>query len=56
MRMGPSRRDQYVSWIVGIKFCNKDHEASEGVVAAPRSEGGNMRLRGHNAYQLSLLI
>ena len=34
----------------------KDCEASEGVVAAPRSEGGNMGTRGHDTCQLSFVV
>ena len=34
----------------------QDHEASEGVVETPRSGGGNMGTRGHNACHLSLLV
>ena len=34
----------------------KDHEVSEGVVATPRSGGGNMGMRGHDACQLSFPI
>ena len=34
----------------------KDRESSEGVVAAPKSRGGNMRTRGHDACQLSFLV
>ena len=34
----------------------KDREASEGVIAAPRSGGGNMGTRGHYTCQLSLLV
>ena len=34
----------------------QDFEASEGAMAAPRSGGGNMRVRGHNAYCLSFFI
>ena len=31
-------------------------KASQDVMAAPRSEGGNMRARGHDVYHLSFLI
>ena len=31
-------------------------EVGEGVVAAPRSVGGNMGTRGHDACHLSFLI
>ena len=34
----------------------QDYEASEVVVAIPWSGGGNMGMRGHDAYQLSFLI
>ena len=34
----------------------QDYEASEGAMAAPRSGEGNMGVRGHNAYRLSILI
>ena len=34
----------------------QDCEASEGVVAALRSGGGNMGTRGHDAFHLSFLI
>ena len=34
----------------------QDHEASEGVVATPRSGGGNMGARGHDAGYLSFLV
>ena len=34
----------------------QDHKASKGVVVASRSGGGNMTTRGHDVYQLSLLI
>ena len=42
IQMGPSKRDRYISWIVGIRFSTQDCEASEGVMAAPRSGRGNM--------------
>ena len=41
MRMVPSRRDLYVSWM-GLGFAKPDCKASEGVVATPWREGGNM--------------
>ena len=56
MQMGPSRRDRCVSWIAGIRFSKQDCEASEGVVVAPWSRGGNMGTRGYYACQLSLLV
>ena len=56
MQMEPSRRDQYISWIVGNRFCEQDREASEGVMVAPRSGEGNMGMRRHYTYQLSFLI
>ena len=31
----------------------QDHAASEGVVATPRSGGGNLGTRGHDAGHLS---
>ena len=34
----------------------QDCEASEGVVATPRSGRGNMGMRGHDACHLSFLI
>ena len=34
----------------------QDCEASKGVVATPRSGGGNMGMRGHNACHLSFPI
>ena len=34
----------------------QDHEASEGVMATPRSGGGNLGTRGHDAGHLSLLV
>ena len=34
----------------------QDYGASKGVVAAPRSGGGNMVTRGHDACHLSFLI
>ena len=34
----------------------QDCEASKGVMEAPRSVGGNMGTRGHNACHLSFLI
>ena len=34
----------------------QDREASEVVVVAPRSGGGNMRTQGHDACHLSFLI
>ena len=34
----------------------QDCEASEGVVAIPRSERGNMGTRGHDMCHLSFLI
>ena len=34
----------------------QDCEASEGVVVAPRSGGGNMGTRTHHECQLSLLV
>ena len=34
----------------------KDCEASEGVVAAPRSREGNMGMREHDTCQLSFLF
>ena len=34
----------------------QDCEASEGVVASPRSRGGNVGARGHNADHLSLIV
>ena len=34
----------------------QDRKASEGVVASPRSRGGNMGTLGHNACHLSFLI
>ena len=44
--MGPSWRDQCVSWIAEIRFCN------ESVVATPRSRGGNLGTRGHDVRHL----
>ena len=35
---------------------NTVREASKGVVAAPRSGGGNLGARGHDVYHLSFLI
>ena len=34
----------------------QDHEASKGVMAAPRSGGVNVGARGHDAGHLSLLV
>ena len=34
----------------------QDCEASKGVVVAPRSGGGNMGTRGHDACHLSFVI
>ena len=34
----------------------QDHEASEGVVATPRSGGSNMGTRGHDTGHLSFPI
>ena len=34
----------------------QDHEAREGVVAAPRSGEGNIGTQGHDACHLSFLI
>ena len=34
----------------------EDREASKGVVAAQRSEGGNMGAREHDVYHLSFFI
>ena len=34
----------------------QDRDAIKGVVATPRSGGGNMRAREHDAYHLSFLI
>ena len=34
----------------------QDHEASEGVVATPRSGRGNMGTRGHDASHISFPI
>ena len=56
MWMKPSRRDWYVSWMEGLGFVRQDCEASEGVVAAPRSGGGNMGMRRHCACQLSFFV
>ena len=56
MQMGPLRRDLCVLWIVGIRFCEQDCEASKCVVVALRSGGGNMGKRGHDAFHLSFLI
>ena len=42
MQLGPSRRDLCVLWIAESRFCTQDREASKGVVATPRSGGGNM--------------
>ena len=46
MLMEYLRKDRYVSWIAEIRFC----EASKGIVAAPRSGGGNMGTRRHYTY------
>ena len=54
--MRPSRRDRCVSWIARIRFETQDREVSEGVVATPRSGGGDMGTRGHNACQLSFPV
>ena len=40
----------------GLGFATQDCEAREGVVAAPRSRGGNMGTQGHDVCQLSFLI
>ena len=40
----------------GLGFAMQDREASERVVATPRSRGGNMRTRGHDAFHLSFPI
>ena len=37
-------------------FAMQDREASEGVVATPRSEGGNMGTRGHDVCHLFFLV
>ena len=36
-------------------FATQDREASESVVATPRSGGGNLGTRGHNVSHLSYL-
>ena len=36
-----------------LGFVTRDREASEGLVATPRSGGGNMGTRGHDACHLS---
>ena len=56
MHMGPSKRDLCVFWIAKTRFYDINCKASEGVVATPRSRGGNMGTRGHDAYQISLPI
>ena len=56
IQMEPSRSEQYVSWIAGNRFFEARREASEGIVTAPRSGGGNMGTRIHYMYQLSFLI
>ena len=33
-----------------------DREASKGVVATPRSGGGNVRARGHDTSHVSFLV
>ena len=48
--------DCCVSWIVGIRFAMQDRVASKGVLATPRSGGGNMGTRGHDAGHLSFPI
>ena len=40
----------------GLGFARQDYEASEGVVVAPRSGGGNVGMRRHCAYELSFLV
>ena len=42
IRMGPLRRDLCVLRIAGMGFVTQDCEASEGVVAAPRSKGSDI--------------
>ena len=37
-------------------FAMQDHEVGKGIVATPRSGGGNVGTRGHDAGHLSLLI
>ena len=39
-----------------IRFCKASREAIEGVVAAPRSGGGNIRTRRYYTCQLSFPI
>ena len=45
MLMGPLRRDRCVSWIDGSGLERKDRGGRGGIVAAPRSGGGNMGTR-----------
>ena len=54
--MGPLRRDQCAFWIVVIRFCEQDREASESAMAALWSGGVNVGARGHDAGHLSLLV
>ena len=39
-----------------VGFATQDREASKGVMATPRSGGGNVGTRGHNTCHLSLPI
>ena len=54
--MGPSRRGQCASWIVGSGFATKHCEAIESVVATSWSGGGNVGARGHDAGRLPFLV
>ena len=55
MQMGPSRRDQCVSWIAGEQVL-RGKTVRLVKVLWPRSRGGDMGARGHRARQLSLLV
>ena len=52
--MGPSWRDQCVSKIARIRFC--DHAVSKSVVVTPRSGGSNVGMRGHDVGHISFPI
>ena len=53
-RLMGSQRTPEIWGVTG--FATQDCEASESVVAAPRSGGGNIGTRGHDACHLSFLI